>query len=306
MGTLKSHTELEQQITELEKKLEVLREEKENYHILFDSLLFGVQEIDTRGTILFSNAGDHKIHGYKEGDLVGRSVLDFFETEAKKKELTEYFQYLVKEQPIPSPWFSKDRKKDGTTANLRIDWNYKRNQFGEVIGFISLLTDLTEKKKLQEDLQESEEKYSKLFESEIDAIAIFEADTRKIVDCNEEFLKLYGYSREEVLQLKADDISAEPEKTAASIKDSAEKGDTRIRRRRHKKKDGSVIIVDIAAGPFKLQDKTYMFARLHDITRHVRYEDALHESEERFRIAFLTSPDSININKMDGTYVGDQ
>ena len=425
METPKNITELEKRIAELEKKVDQLNKEKEDYRTLFDSILFGVQEIDSRGTIQYSNAGDHRIHGYEKGELVGISVLDFFETKAEKEQLVKYFQNLVQEQPVPTPWFSRDKRKDGEFVDVRIDWNYKRDQAGTVVGFISLITDITEKTKLQEDLQESqtkfqsifehsplaimctdengtittcndravklfgaprekligfsykniknkdmgnaiatvltgkksrfegeyltvtgdvltdmranfspsfnsdnevsgvigifediseskkverdlkesEEKYSKIFNSEIDAISIFDAETREIIDCNEAFLKLYGYSRAEVLQLKADDISAEPENTASSIKNSAMKGDTRIRRRRHKKKDGTRIIVDIAAGPFILHGRKVMFARLHDITKHVRDEEALHESEERFRIAFLTSPDSININKMDGTYV---
>ncbi|NOQ67406.1 MAG: PAS domain S-box protein [Desulfobacterales bacterium] len=425
METPKNITELEKRIAELEKKVDQLNKEKEDYRTLFDSILFGVQEIDSRGTIQYSNAGDHRIHGYEKGELVGRSVLDFFETKAEKEQLVNYFQNLVQEQPVPTPWFSRDKRKDGEFVDVRIDWNYKRDQDGKVVGFISLVTDITEKMKLQKDLQESqtkfqsifehsplaimctdengtittcndravklfgaprekligfsykniknkdmgnaiatvltgkksrfegeyltvtgdvltdmranfspsfnsdnevsgvigifediseskkverdlkesEEKYSKIFNSEIDAISIFDAETREIIDCNEAFLKLYGYSRAEVLQLKADDISAEPEKTASSIKNSAMKGDTRIRRRRHKKKDGTRIIVDIASGPFMLHGRKVMFARLHDITKHVRDEEALHESEERFRIAFLTSPDSININKMDGTYV---
>ena len=425
METPKNITELEKRIAELEKKVDQLNKEKEDYRTLFDSILFGVQEIDSRGTIQYSNAGDHRIHGYEKGELVGRSVLDFFETKAEKEQLVKYFQNLVQEQPVPTPWFSRDKRKDGEFVDLRIDWNYKRDQDGKVVGFISLVTDITEKMKLQKDLQESqtkfqsifehsplaimctdengtittcndravklfgaprekligfsykniknkdmgnaiatvltgkksrfegeyltvtgdvltdmranfspsfnsdnevsgvigifediseskkverdlkesEEKYSKIFNSEIDAISIFDAETREIIDCNEAFLKLYGYSRAEVLQLKTDDISAEPEKTASSIKNAAMKGDTRIRRRRHKKKDGTRIIVDIASGPFMLHGRKVMFARLHDITKHVRDEEALHESEERFRIAFLTSPDSININKMDGTYV---
>jgi PAS domain S-box-containing protein len=427
MGTKKNHTDLEKRITELEKKVTLLSKEKDDYRNLFDSILFGVQEIDTKGSIVYANAEDHKIHGYEEGELIGKSIFDFFQTEAEKEELAEYLRYLVQEQPAPTPWFSRDRRKDGKIIDLHIDWNYKRNQDGKVVGFISLLTDITEKKKLEKNLQDSEEKfrllmdsleaivyvadmetyeilvinqygrktlgdatgkicwqslqvdqtgpcdfctnkyiidadgnpgspyiwefqntltdqwfhivdrvikwtdgrivrleiatdiskrkkaeialqeseakYNKLFNSEIDAIAIFDADTREIVDVNSAFLEVYGYSREEALQLKAEDMSGEPERTVASIKASAEKGDTRIRRRLHKKKDGTEIIVDIAAGPVILKDKKFMFGRFHDITDHVRSEKALSESELRFHIAFKTSPDSININKMDGTYI---
>jgi len=427
METKKKYADLEKRIAELEKKVTSLSKEKDDYRTLFDSILFGIQEIDSKGSIVYANAEDHKIHGYEEGELVGKSILDFFQTEAEKKELAEYLQDLVQEQPEPTPWFSRDRKKDGTIIDLQVDWNYKRDQDGKVVGFISLLTDISEKKKLEKNLQDSEEKfrllmdsleamvyvadmetyeilfinqygretigdvtgkicwqslqvdqtgpcdfctnkyiidadgnpgspyiwefqntltdqwfhivdrlikwtdgrivrleiatdiskrkkaeialqeseakYSKLFNSEIDAIAIFDADTREIVDVNSAFLKVYGYSREEALQLKAEDMSGEPERTVASIKASAEKGDTRIRRRLHKMKDGTEIIVDIAAGPVILKDKKFMFGRFHDITDHVRSEKALSESELRFRIAFKTSPDSININKMDGTYI---
>ncbi|UCD66776.1 MAG: PAS domain S-box protein, partial [Deltaproteobacteria bacterium] len=549
MASKHNNSELQKRVAELEIKYESLRKEKENYRTLFDTLLFGVQEIDTKGTILYANAAAHKIHGYEKGELADKSILDFSEKEEEKKQLADYLQYLVQEQPIPTPWISRDIKKDGEIVDLRVDWNYKRDEDGNVIGFISLLTDITEEKKLQEDLQESkskfqsifehsplaimytdakgtiatcnapatrlfgaskkrlvgysykkikdeilrnsiadalkgnktefegefrtaegnvltylkanfspsfdedgdvsgvigifedisehkkadqalmeseekfqllmdsleaivyvadmdtyeilflnkygreilgdvtgkicwqsiqvdqtgpcdfctnkyiidadgnpvspyiwdfqntltdrwfhiidraikwtdgrivrleiatdiserkkaeqdlkesEEKYSKLFNSEIDAIAIFDAETREIVDFNDAFLDLYGYSSEEALKLKADDISAEPEKTVASIKESSQKGDARIRRRRHKKKDGSEIVVDIAAGPFMLQDRKLMFARLQDITEHVEAEKELQELEKRFRVAFRTSPDSININKMDGTYV---
>ena len=423
METKKNLTDLEKLNAELEKTVISLSKEKEAYRSLFDSVLFGVQEIDTKGSIIYANAQDHKIHGYEEGELVGKSILDFFETEAEKEELAKYLQYLVQKQPAPTPWFSRDRTKDGKIIDLQIDWSYKRDQDGKVIGFISLLTDITEKKKLQENLQESEEKfqllmdsleaivyvvdmetyeilfinkygretlgdvtgkicwqslqvdqtgpcdfctnkyivdadgnpgstyiwefrntltgrwfhlvdraikwtdgrivrleiatdiskrkeaemalqeneakYSQLFNNEIDAIAIFDAETREIIDCNQAFLTLYGYSREEALQLKADDISAEPEKTAASIG----KKDTRVRRRLHKNKAGTEIIVDIAAGPVMLKNKNYMFARLHNITDHVRSEEALYESQQRFRVAFNTNPDSITINKMDGTYI---
>ena len=303
MGTKKHHTDLEKRITKLEKKVTLLSKEKDDYRTLFDSILFGVQEIDTKGSIVYANAEDHKIHGYEEGELIGKSILDFSQTKAEKEELAEYLRYLVQEQPEPIPWFSQDRRKDGKIIDLHIDWNYKRDKDGKVVGFISLLTDMTEKKKLKKDLQESEAKYSKLFNSEIDAITIFDADTREIIDFNNAFLEVYGYSHEEALQLKADDMSAEPEKTVASLKDSAEKGDTRVRRRLHKKKDGTEIIVDIVAGPLMLQGKKFIFGRFHDITDHVRSEEALRESELRFRIAFNTSPDSININKMDGTYI---
>ncbi len=539
-------------LTGFKKKLESFRQEKEDYRTLFDSILFGVQEIDTRGTILYANAAHHKIHGYENGELVGRSMLDLSSTKAEKEKLAVYLEHLRREQPTPTPWTGTDRRKDGSLVDVKVDWNYKRDQDGRVVGFISLITDITEKNMLQKELKESqtkfqsifehsplaiiytdaegtitvcndravklfranresligfsyreikndsmrnaiadalagrkskfegeylplssnilqemeahfspsfaddgsvtgiigifediserrknereiarhkaefeamfnsisdavvfvdkqrhilmvnkaftemfgyrldevmgrttrffyadpedyldqgkiryrvgaqvdfplyeinyrrkdgtvfscetlgaevkdatgatlgfvgitrditarkkaelelrksEEKYSKIFNNEIDAIVIFDGETQELIDANAAFLQLYGYTREEALHLKAENISAEPDKTIATIKKTAREGNMRIKRRLHRKKDGTEIVVDIGAVPIMLQDRQVIFSRIQDITEHVKSEKKLRELEKRFSIAFHTSPDAININKMDGTYV---
>ena len=68
-------------------------------------------------------------------------------------------------------------------------------------------------KQTEENLKINEEKYRSLFTNEIDAISIFDIETKEILDVNDSFLKLYGYTREEALRLITDDVSAEPEKT---------------------------------------------------------------------------------------------
>ena len=114
MRTSKSHTELEQQITELEKKIESLSKEKEEYRTLFDSILFGIQEMDTEGTIIYANKAYHESRGYKGGELTGKSMLDFAPTKDKKAELAAYLEYLANEQPPPTPWIGTHPTKDGS------------------------------------------------------------------------------------------------------------------------------------------------------------------------------------------------
>jgi len=174
---------------------------------------------------------------------------------------------------------------------------------GNVKRITGIAEDITKRKQVEENLLISEEKYRSLFTNEIDAITIFDIETKEILDVNDSFLKLYGYSREEALRLVVDDISAEPEKSREAIKKATRDGDTLVKRRRHKKKDGTELIVNLSAGPFKWQSRNVMYAIINDITDHVKSEEKLHDLENRFSIAFKTSPDSININKMDGTFV---
>ena len=70
--------------------------------------------------------------------------------------MSDNIQILLKKQLKPKPWFGKIKKKNGEIFNGQIDWNYKRNKNGEVIGFIFVFSDITERKKLEKELIKSQ------------------------------------------------------------------------------------------------------------------------------------------------------
>ena len=126
--------------------------------------------------------------------------------------------------------------------------------------------EIAERKQAEESLKESEEKYHKIFNNEIDAICIFDLETKKILDVNSAYLKLYGYTRDEVLQLTIDDISAEGEKTNTAVQKAKVDGDAVIPERKHRKKDGTVFQVELSAGAYIWKGRNVMFAVARDIT----------------------------------------
>jgi len=117
---------------------------------------------------------------------------------------------------------------------------------GKVEQLRGIMVDITESKRGEEALRESEERYRRLFEAESDAILLVEFDTIRILDANAVALNLYGYSREELLRLTAAEVFAEPEKARAAIADEW----TRVQLRWHRKKDGTVFPVEITGNNF--------------------------------------------------------
>ena len=103
-------------------------------------------------------------------------------------------------------------------------------------------------KETLEDLRDREANYRLLFSAETDAIIIVDADTERITDANQAAENLYGYSREEFLQLSATDLSAEPAKSAEHIREVASGAPAVAAEgpvhRFHKKRDGTVISVE--------------------------------------------------------------
>jgi PAS domain S-box len=74
------------------------------------------------------------------------------------------------------------------------------------------MVDITERKKAEEALRESEKQYRTLFESIADTVFLIDQETGGLLDVNPAATRMYGFNREEFLQMTATDVSAEPEK----------------------------------------------------------------------------------------------
>ncbi len=164
-----------------------------------------------------------------------------------------------------------------------------------------------DRKRAQDALRESEASYRLLFSAEPDAIIIVDARTKRIVDANAAALTLYEYSRDEFLRLRAIEISAEPEKSIAHIQEVAS-GMPAVAspgpvQRLHKKKDGTIFPVEISSGVLLLQDRRMLCAIIRDITERKRAEEAIHESEEKYRRLFDESIDAIYITSREGKFL---
>jgi PAS domain S-box-containing protein len=137
--------------------------------------------------------------------------------------------------------------------------------------------DIGPRKEAEEALRESEERYRRLFEAESDAIIILDRDTGRFVDTNEAALRLYGYSREEFLRLRAADISSEPTQTRQAIAEGA----TIVPLRWHRKRDGTVFPVEISASNFEARGRKFHVGAIRDLTERKRAEAERQDFERR-------------------------
>jgi PAS domain S-box-containing protein len=281
-------------------ELEIARRKAE-FEAMFNSISDAVVFVDQQRRIVMVNKAFTDIFGYGLDEISGKTT-QFFYADPADYQAQGNKRYRIGAQVVSPVYEINYRRKDGSVFPSETLGSEVKDETGNTIGFLGVMRDITERKKAELALKESEEKYSKIFNNEYDAIVIFDGETRKLIDANGAFLRLYKYTYEEALQLKAEDISCEPEKTIATIQ-TAKAGNLRIGRRLHKKKDGEKIVVNIGAFPIMLQNKKAIFSRIQDITEHVTAEKELRELEELFRIAFHTSPDAISITKMDGTYI---
>lgn len=132
---------------------ERLRESDDRYYTLIETLPHGIEECDTSGTITSANVAYHQMFGYNEGELIGTTIWDKIESEEEQEKMRQYLATLVKEQPLPSTLYTKNLTKDGKIIDIQVNWNYKRDSQKRLTGFISVITDITGRKRAEESLR---------------------------------------------------------------------------------------------------------------------------------------------------------
>ncbi len=225
-------------------------------------------------------------------------------TEEKFKNILQ--PLITKEKNIVN--FECDiKRKDGTQypAEGQIQLNEETHKV-----FLAILNDISEKKKIEKKLAAAEQKYTQLFNSITEAIFIHKPDTGEIIDCNDAVLKLYQFDdKEEIIKYcnigSISDVSGgfTQEKALEKLHKAYVEG-TQQFEWKARKKNGEVFWLNIIVKKVKVDNQEFLLASGRDITLEKEIREALNESNERFRLAFETSPDSININRLeDGVYL---
>ncbi len=132
------------------------------------------------------------------------------------------------------------------------------------------------------DLRESEEKYRTLFSCISEAVLIFGAETLQFTEVNDAAVHLYGWTRDEFLNLSPFDISTDVESSVSSYAETRAYGVSKSHRV-HKKKDGTLFDVEISRSSFSMRGREYFCAVVRDVTQARQAENSLRESEERYR-----------------------
>jgi PAS domain S-box-containing protein len=170
----------------------------------------------------------------------------------------------------------------------------------------SIIRDITERKRMEEALRESEERFSKAFKTSPYAYMIANMEDGAIIEINDAFTVISGVTREEALTSSTLKLNfwvnqEDRKRMVAALRGSGvvECMETQLRA-----KDGSIATVLLFARVIQLNRRSCILSIMEDITARKQAEEALRQSNEKFAKTFRTSPDSITITRLsDGTYL---
>ncbi len=152
----------------------------------------------------------------------------------------------------------------------------------------------------EEVLRESEERYRSLFTNNHSTMLLIDPQTADIVDANPAACVFYGYSKEELIRKKITEINTLSREQVFQEMERAKQEQRQHFFFRHRLSSGEIRDVEVYSGPIKMYGRQLLYSIIHDITERKRVEEALQESEERFRSLVKNSSDIITVFTADG------
>jgi PAS domain S-box-containing protein len=164
-----------------------------------------------------------------------------------------------------------------------------------LVRIIHIVRDITEGKRAEEELGESKQRFEAIFNGAIDGLLLADLDTGKFNIGNRRICEMLGYERDEIKKIGFDDIH--PEDALAHVLEQVGKqvaGKITVAKDLPvKRKNGSIFYADIAASPLQIGGKPFLLGIFRDITERKKAEEALKESEQKFRTIFDKASDGM-------------
>ena len=212
--------------------------------------------VDTEAKIKTINPATCHLLGYTEEELIGKPVSIIF-AEKEKEEVRRLFQFFRELERAEAFHFRDTirnreltyKTKDGRLIPLSFNASVLTDEAGNITGVVAGAKDITERKKAEKELRESEEKFRRLFESNPEALVYVDKDF-KIVDINPRFKELFGYSIDEIRGKDINEyIVPENKKDEARKLDEMSKKGYTFHETVRKKKNGTLVPVSTSAAP---------------------------------------------------------
>ncbi len=255
---------------ELRRKLSAQEEQIQNIFKLSPNVLCLASP---EGKIIISNQAVKDVFGVDEKSIKGKKLSDFGlkirdVMESLERKSTVYLITPYRVNNLTTRWLYWKVLRDNESGNLFIN-----------------VTDITEKKLMEEKLAASEEQYRLLFRYASDAILLFDESTSTVEDANYTAEILFGYSAKEFKNLTIMDLSAEPEKTRETIMKLRNENLRllTVPKRLFRRKDGSHFAGEVNVGIYSFKGKTKCIVSIRDITERLKQQEELKRSEQKLR-----------------------
>jgi diguanylate cyclase (GGDEF)-like protein/PAS domain S-box-containing protein len=291
--------ELGQPEAHQERIAEKLPESERRYHEFFITSRDGVFITSAEGKWIDFNDAALEMFGYETREELSQVPIPSLYINPEEHSV---FTSLIEKQGYVKEYPVRLRRKDGTVINTLITSWFQRDADGTTKEYYGTIRDITGQKWMEEELHRSETKFRALFDATSDAVML--ADEKGFIDCNKATLAIYGYAtREEFCAKHPADLSPPQQPCGMDsqvlanqmIATAMKKGNICFEWIHKRKNTDETFPAEVLLTALELDGRPVVQAVVRDITDRKRTDEALRESEERFRLLIENTKDLIYI-----------
>ncbi|NPD89521.1 MAG: PAS domain S-box protein [Asgard group archaeon] len=286
-------------VTERREMQKALQESEERYRKLIDTSPDSIILADLNGNIILANERAAKMHGVEKAEeLIGANIKEFTSMEDQDKIIDSL------NNPYTSPQNGSREytllRKDGSSFPAELSSSIILDNEGKPVALMEVGRDITQRKKDELEIIESEEKYRLLFDRANDIILVHKlaSGLQKsfIVDANERACELLEYDKEELTSISTNRIDSdkvwEETQVIPEVREEMKLKGYATFERILISKTGKLIPTEASSHIVKIKGEDLVLSIFRDISERKEAEEALKESEEKYR-SFVQSFDGI-------------
>jgi PAS domain S-box-containing protein len=296
---------LQAALTKLEESERGLRESERLYRTVVEQAAENIFLVDAETRqFLEANTAFYRSLGYTEQELLQMTLYDIVAHDKESiddnvRQNLEKGRHFIGER--------RYRRKDGSLADVEVSVSVISYRGREALCIVA--HDITERKRTERALIESERRFRQFFENSVDVLFVHD-EQGHFVDCNAEACRALGYQREELLKLSVANVATHliseeerREKKGESHWERAMRGEpgriVGFDENELRRKDGSTFPVEVGVGAIEYGGRRMIFASARDISKRKQTEDALRESETKYRTLVEQIPMVTYIEEID-------
>jgi PAS domain S-box-containing protein len=276
---------------------------------LLEQVQAAVIATDMRGIVTHWNEHAEKLYGWTREEAMGRNITELT-VGPEEAGLAEGIMEGVRSGATWEGEFEV-RRRDGSRFLAHVTDSLIRDAEGQAVGIVGVSTDITERKRTEEELRESEERFRAFFETAAVGAAQADPTTGRFLQVNEKLCRFLGYTREELLSMTSSDVT-HPDHRARDLEGLSRllRGEVReyTAEKRYVRKDGQTVWGQLALSLVRDGDgrALHTVAITKDITARRAAEEALLEIREAERRRIARDLHDVVLQDLTGTLQGMQ
>ena len=299
-----------QDITERKRAEQALRESEERLARIVETVPEGIAIANREGQITFANAAAERIFGLRRSDITDRAYDDpgwritALDGSPFPQEELPFARVRQSGQPVYGVEHTIEHP-DGQRVMLSINAAPLPEADGEFGGMVAAITDITERKQAEGALRKNEQTFSVIFKKAPFAAALAGLPEGAYVEVNEEFERVFGYTRQELVGKTSLELGMYPdaEVRARSAAMFREQGFVRNLDMRLQTRTGEIHDVLINSDLVEIGGEKYILTTANDITERRQAEGELQRNEQVLRLFVEHSPAAIAMLDRDMKYI---